>query len=137
VLEELHREGATIVMVTHDPELAARAQREVHIVDGQIVDIEGLSRAMLPPHTQGPESGHGAVSAYFLQLALQNLKRHVWLTALIVLVISLGLGSSMTVYSILRAMSADPIPWKSDRLLTVQIDNLGPDNRRNAGRRSC
>ena len=71
------------------------------------------------------------MSAYFLQLALQNLKRHVWLTALIVLVVSLGLGSSMTVYSILRAMSADPIAWKSDRLLTVQIDNLGPDNRRN------
>jgi putative ABC transport system permease protein len=71
------------------------------------------------------------VSRYFLQLALQNLKRHVWLTALIVLAISLGLGSSMTVYSILRAMSADPIPWKSDRLLTVQIDNFGPDNRRN------
>jgi putative ABC transport system ATP-binding protein len=46
LLEELHREGATIVMVTHDPELAARAQREVHIVDGQVVDIEGLPRAM-------------------------------------------------------------------------------------------
>src|ERR1700735_5670482 len=28
LLEELHRDGATIVMVTHDPELAARAQRE-------------------------------------------------------------------------------------------------------------
>jgi putative ABC transport system permease protein len=71
------------------------------------------------------------VSGYFLQLALQNLKRHVWLTALIVLAISLGLGSSMTVYSVLRAMSADPIPWKSDRLLTPQIDNFGPQNRRN------
>jgi len=49
LLEELHREGATIVMVTHDPELAARAQREVHIVDGQVVDIEGLPRTMQPP----------------------------------------------------------------------------------------
>jgi putative ABC transport system ATP-binding protein len=49
LLEELHREGATIVMVTHDPELAARAQREVHIIDGQVADIEGLSRAMAPP----------------------------------------------------------------------------------------
>ncbi|MCE7951596.1 MAG: ABC transporter ATP-binding protein [Xanthomonadales bacterium PRO7] len=39
LLEEIHREGATIVMVTHDPELAARAQRNVHIIDGQIVDI--------------------------------------------------------------------------------------------------
>ncbi len=39
LLEELHRDGATIVMVTHDPELAARAQREVRIVDGQVVDL--------------------------------------------------------------------------------------------------
>ena len=39
LLEELHREGATIVMVTHDPALAARAQRNVHVIDGQVVDI--------------------------------------------------------------------------------------------------
>jgi putative ABC transport system permease protein len=71
------------------------------------------------------------MSGYFLRLALQNLRRHIWLTALIVLAISLGLGSSMTVYSILRAMSADAIPWKSDRLLVPQIDNFGPANWRN------
>jgi putative ABC transport system ATP-binding protein len=39
LLEDLHREGATIVMVTHDPQLAARAQRNVHVVDGQVVDV--------------------------------------------------------------------------------------------------
>jgi putative ABC transport system ATP-binding protein len=39
LLEELHREGATIVMVTHDPQLAARAQRNVHVIDGQVVDL--------------------------------------------------------------------------------------------------
>ena len=39
LLEELHREGATIVMVTHDPQLAARAQRNVHVIDGQVVDV--------------------------------------------------------------------------------------------------
>ncbi|MET0210581.1 MAG: hypothetical protein ABW220_16155, partial [Burkholderiaceae bacterium] len=38
-LEELHRDGATIVMVTHDPQLAARAQRNVHVIDGQVVDF--------------------------------------------------------------------------------------------------
>lgn len=40
LIEDVHREGATIVMVTHDPELAARTQRNVHIVDGQVVDID-------------------------------------------------------------------------------------------------
>ena len=39
MLEEINRQGATIVMVTHDPELAARAQRNVHIVDGMATDM--------------------------------------------------------------------------------------------------
>src|SRR5215469_13969371 len=41
LLEDLHRDGATIVMVTHDPQLALRAQRNVHVVDGQVVDTSG------------------------------------------------------------------------------------------------
>ncbi|CAN5272400.1 ABC transporter ATP-binding protein [soil metagenome] len=44
LLEELNREGATIVMVTHDPQLAARAQRNVHMVDGRIVDTSAELR---------------------------------------------------------------------------------------------
>ena len=39
LLEEINSQGTTIVMVTHDPELAARAQRNVHIVDGQATDL--------------------------------------------------------------------------------------------------
>ncbi|MBC7916748.1 MAG: ABC transporter ATP-binding protein [Rhodoferax sp.] len=39
LLEELHRDSATIVMVTHDMQLAARAQRNVHVMDGQVLDI--------------------------------------------------------------------------------------------------
>ena len=48
LLEEIHRGGATIVMVTHDPELAARAQRSVHIIDGQAVDISEDPRFHAP-----------------------------------------------------------------------------------------
>jgi putative ABC transport system ATP-binding protein len=36
LIEELHRDGATIMMVTHDPKLAVRAQREMRLVDGKI-----------------------------------------------------------------------------------------------------
>ena len=39
-LEQINAEGTTIIMVTHDPELAARAQRNVHIVDGMVSDLE-------------------------------------------------------------------------------------------------
>lgn len=34
---ELHREGRTVVLITHDPEVAARAERRVLLRDGRIV----------------------------------------------------------------------------------------------------
>ncbi len=38
LLRDLHRQGATICMVTHDPRFARYAQRTVHLFDGRIVD---------------------------------------------------------------------------------------------------
>ncbi len=38
LLKEINDRGTTIVMVTHDPDLAARAHRRVHIHDGRITD---------------------------------------------------------------------------------------------------
>jgi len=38
LLRDLHREGATICMVTHDPRYAEFAQRTVHLFDGRIVE---------------------------------------------------------------------------------------------------
>ncbi|TGD73555.1 ABC transporter ATP-binding protein [Mangrovimicrobium sediminis] len=39
ILEGINAAGTTIIMVTHDPELAARARRNVHIIDGQVTDL--------------------------------------------------------------------------------------------------
>jgi putative ABC transport system ATP-binding protein len=40
LLEEIHAAGTTVIMVTHDPELAARARREIHLKDGMLVQAE-------------------------------------------------------------------------------------------------
>jgi putative ABC transport system ATP-binding protein len=40
LLRGLHREGATICMVTHDPRFARHAQRTIHLFDGRIVEDE-------------------------------------------------------------------------------------------------
>ena len=46
LLEQINEMGTTILLVTHDPELARRAQRNVHLVDGQISDFRAYeSRA--------------------------------------------------------------------------------------------
>ena len=39
LLREINASGTTIIMVTHDPELARRSDRNVHILDGQIQEI--------------------------------------------------------------------------------------------------
>jgi putative ABC transport system ATP-binding protein len=36
ILEELNRQGITLIMVTHDPELGRRARRQILMVDGRI-----------------------------------------------------------------------------------------------------
>ncbi len=56
LLEEINASGTTIVMVTHDPELAARAQRNVHIVDGIATDLRHespLHRTATAAHATG------------------------------------------------------------------------------------
>ena len=38
LLQELHRGGATVCMVTHDPRYAQHAQRSIHLFDGRVVE---------------------------------------------------------------------------------------------------
>jgi putative ABC transport system ATP-binding protein len=51
ILHQLHDQGLTIVMVTHDPDIARRSERIVHIHDGQITADERLA----PQLTVGEE----------------------------------------------------------------------------------
>jgi putative ABC transport system ATP-binding protein len=49
LLEEINVNGTTIIMVTHDPELAVRAQRNVHIIDGQVSDLVRRMPSLIEP----------------------------------------------------------------------------------------
>jgi putative ABC transport system ATP-binding protein len=40
LLRELHQQGATICMVTHDPRYARIADRQIHLFDGRVVEEE-------------------------------------------------------------------------------------------------
>ena len=69
---------------------------------------------------------------YYLDLAIRSLKRSPGLTVLMILIVAFGVGASMTSYSVFRAVSGDPIPWKSSRLFVPQIDIWGPKGRLDA-----
>ncbi len=55
LIEEINRQGTTVIMVTHDLEHARRAQRNVHVVDGQIVDLDATA-----PRVVARRDGHAA-----------------------------------------------------------------------------
>jgi hypothetical protein len=56
--------GATIVMVTHDPRYARHAERHIYLFDGKVVPhldmVEGLDWPHMPPPSRG---GSGLSSA--------------------------------------------------------------------------
>jgi putative ABC transport system ATP-binding protein len=61
LLRELHRGGATICMVTHDPRYAQHADRIVHLFDGQIVEEEQGAERREIMERELKESGFGAI----------------------------------------------------------------------------
>jgi putative ABC transport system ATP-binding protein len=59
LMRELHREGATICMVTHDPRYAKYSERAIHLFDGQVVSdtdtgepVEELEQSGFEVHHQ-------------------------------------------------------------------------------------
>ena len=65
--------------------------------------------------------------AYYFDLALRSFRRNRVLTALMVLAIALGIGASMTTLTVFHVLSGDPIPQKSSKLFTVQLDPQSMD----------
>ena len=47
LLHEINDSGTTIIMVTHDPELASRAQRNIRIFDGEVSVVQPLNTDVL------------------------------------------------------------------------------------------
>ena len=51
LLEKINEQGTTIIMVTHAPECASRSSRQIHVLDGKIVDMD-----MAFPEARGERS---------------------------------------------------------------------------------
>jgi putative ABC transport system permease protein len=70
---------------------------------------------------------------YYLTLGFRSLRRNPLLTTLMVLTLSVGVAASMTTLTLLKGMSGDPIPQKSDRLFVPLLDNNPVDSQPDDG----
>ncbi len=59
---------------------------------------------------------------YYIDLALRSLRRNQVLTALMVLAIAVGIGTSMTTLTVMHLLSGDPVPTRSGTLFYPQLD---------------
>ena len=59
---------------------------------------------------------------YYFMLGTRSLRRAPGLTALMVLILAVGIAASMTSLTMLMALSGDPIPGRSDRLYMPRLD---------------
>jgi putative ABC transport system ATP-binding protein len=67
LIDELHRRGSTIVVITHDHAIAERMSRKVEILDGHIVADTGLAAdtdhgPIAGPATRAPQTASGATA---------------------------------------------------------------------------
>jgi putative ABC transport system permease protein len=70
---------------------------------------------------------------YYFNLGLRSLSRNLVITGLMILLIAIGVASSITTFALLSALSADPLPLKSHQIFVPQIDNRGPTSRVTTG----
>ena len=108
ILQELHAEGHTVIIVTHDAKVAAHAQRIIEVTDGQIVADRlttptPMARATLvrPVSAQGSPWGAawGRVQEAFT-MALRAMAGHRLRTLLTMLGIIIGIASVVSMVAL-------------------------------------
>ena len=128
ILEELHADGHTIILVTHDAQVAAHAQRVIEISDGEIVADRRQANATAPaalqreamPHNDSAWRAVWGRVAEATHMALRAMAAHRLRTLLtmlgiiigiasVVSVVGLGEGSRQKVLSDISAMGTNTI----------------------------
>lgn len=108
ILEELHADGHTIILVTHDAQVAAHAQRVIEISDGQIVADRRRADAPDPATLARHEPGRAGSALAALvgrigeatRMALRAMVNHRLRTLLTMLGIIIGIASVVSVVAL-------------------------------------
>ncbi len=103
LLEELHAGGRTIILITHDKSVAARAHRVIEIADGKIVSDSGAADTS---GTTQPFKKHVEASSFLLQvseavkMAFRSLRANLFRTSLTLLGVVIGVSAVVAMLAI-------------------------------------
>lgn len=118
ILNDLHREGHTIILVTHDPQIAAHADRIIELKDGEIIRDERQkplkatnSNSLTQPQ---PNLFNQLYEAF--KMALRGLNAHKLRALLTMLGIIIGIASVISVVALGKGSQAQ---------ILANINNLG------------
>ncbi|WEF23561.1 MacB family efflux pump subunit [Paracoccus sp. S3-43] len=104
ILQELNADGRTIIIVTHDPKVAARARRVIEISDGRIIADRQNRPETAPVRRDKADRGASALpgSAFreALRMALVSMRAHKLRSFLTMLGIIIGIASVVSVVAL-------------------------------------
>lgn len=104
LLEELHDAGRTIILITHDPKVAARAKRVIELKDGRIISDTGSGDAQTTkPDTyryrrKGPSLVVQVIES--VKMAFRSLRANLFRTALTLLGVVIGVAAVVAMLAI-------------------------------------
>ena len=104
LLEELNAEGRTVILITHDPSVAAHAHRVIELRDGRIVSDTSKQREarVRPPTALGSRHALGLASEIgeALKMALRSMRSNLFRTALTLLGVVIGVAAVIAMLAI-------------------------------------
>lgn len=105
LLEELNRQGTTVILITHDAQVADRARRQIHLSDGRLTHDSGS--AAPPAENSIPETFTNKNYLHFwgsvteaVRMAFRSLHANVFRTALTLLGVVIGVASVVALLAI-------------------------------------
>jgi macrolide transport system ATP-binding/permease protein len=110
LLEELHRSGRTVILITHDQGVARRADRTIEIRDGKIISDSGFSERAMDAFEHRPVQSS---PSFFLQLtesiktAFRSLHANLFRTALTLLGVVIGVAAVVAMLAVGQGSQRD------------------------------
>lgn len=122
LLQDLHASGRTIILITHDPKVAARARRVIEIRDGRIVSDSGAEQAEpveAPDYRysrKGPSPAAQVLES--IKMAFRSLRANLFRTALTLLGVVIGVSAVVAMLAIGEGSRAE---------VMARFESMGPN----------